>query len=110
MNLTMKNGKIEIDGKTFTGSNIQINGCKVIVDGVTQDGELVGDINITVDGDVESITNTHGSVSAKNVKNIKTVHGDVVCGDVSGDVKTTHGDIKSNSIKGSATTTFGDIN
>lgn len=110
MNLLMKNGKIVIDGKTFAGSNIQINGNKVIVDGVTQDGELVGDINITVNGDVESIENTNGMVSANNVGSVRTTNGDVTCVDVSGDVSTTNGDVRASKIIGRVSTVNGDIN
>ncbi len=110
MNLSMKNGKITIDGKSFVGSNIQINGNKVIVDGVAQDGELVGDINITVNGDVESIENTSGTVSASNIGSVKTVSGDVYCADVSGDVRTVSGDVRSGKIAGKVNTVSGDIN
>ena len=109
MNLTMKNGKCTIDGKVFTGSNISINGNKVIVDGVTQVGELVGDINITVDGNVESITNTNGTVRALNVGSVKTTNGDVNCDDVSGDVSTTNGDVTAKKILGKVTSVNGDI-
>jgi len=110
MNLTMKNGRCTIDGKTFTGSNIQISGNKVIVDGVTQDGELVGDINITVDGNVDSIQNTNGIVKALNVNSVKTTNGDVTCSDVFGDVSTTNGDVSASKILGKVTTVNGDIN
>ena len=110
MNLTMKNGNCTIDGKSFSGSNIQINGNKVVVDGVVQNGELVGDINITVDGDVGSIENTNGTVSALNVGSVKTTNGNVTCSDVSGDVKTTNGDIKAKKINGKVTTVNGDVN
>lgn len=110
MNLSMKNGKVVIDGKTFVGSNIQINGNKVVIDGVTQDGELVGDINITVNGDVESIENTKGIVSAHNVGSVKTTNGDVTCADVSGDVETTNGNVKASKILGKVRTVNGGIN
>lgn len=110
MNLSMKSGKIVIDGKEFVGSNIQISGNKVIIDSVTQDGELVGDINITINGDVKSIENTSGVVSASNVGSVKTVSGDVYCADVSGDVKTVSGDVKATKIIGKVNTVSGDIN
>ncbi len=59
MKLSMKGGRVIIDGREFTGSSISITNGKVTVDGVTQDGELVGD------------------VSAKSAGNIKTVSGDI---------------------------------
>ena len=110
MNISMKNGKCVIDGKSFTGNNISINGNKVIVDGVTQDGELVGDITVTVHGDVEALENTNGNVKANNVGSVKTTNGKVTCVDVAGDVKTTNGDVNAKSILGKVTTVNGDIN
>lgn len=110
MNLTMKNGKCVIDGKSFSGSNIQINGNKVTVDGVVQDGELVGDITVTVHGDVETLENTNGNVKANNVGSVKTTNGKVTCDDVAGDVKTTNGDVTARKILGKVTTVNGDIN
>ncbi len=109
MNLSMKNGSVIIDGKSFTGSNICINGNKVIIDGVTQDGELVGDINITVNGDVESLENTSGLVTAKNVGSVKTVSGSVNCSDVSGDVRTVSGSVRANKITGKVSTVSGSV-
>ncbi len=119
------NGNVTIDGKTFSGRNIQINNSKVIIDGVVQDGELVGDVNITVEGDVESIENSCGNVIARNVGDIKTasgrvkcevvgrsvvtVSGDVNCGNVEGSVKTASGDVECKDIKGSVNTVSGDI-
>lgn len=42
MNINMNgSGKVVIDGREFNGRNVQISGNKVIVDGVTQDGEIV---------------------------------------------------------------------
>ena len=110
MNLTMKNGKCVIDGKSFSGSNIQINGNKVIVDGVTQEGELVGDINVTVHGDVEMLENTNGNVKANNIGSVKTTNGKVTGDEISGDVTTVNGDVTARKILGKVTTVNGDIN
>jgi len=110
MNLTMKNGKCVIDGKLFSGSNIRINGNKVTVDGVVQDGELVGDITVTVHGDVEALENINGNVKANNVGSVRTINGKVTCDDVAGDVKTTNGDVTARKILGKVTTVHGDIN
>jgi hypothetical protein len=101
---------ITIDGKDFKGSNIRITNGEVIVDGVTQEGELVGDINVTVNGDVAELTNTNGYVTAKNVGSIKTTNGNVTCEDVTGDVKTTNGDVRAKVIHGKVNTVNGDIN
>ena len=52
MRISMKNGRVEIDGRSFSGSNLSITNGKVTVDGVVQDGGLTGPINVTVHGDV----------------------------------------------------------
>ncbi|AUR96353.1 hypothetical protein NVP1223O_56 [Vibrio phage 1.223.O._10N.261.48.A9] len=109
MNISMKNGKVTIDGKSFTGSNISINNNKVIVDGVTQDGELIGDVNVVVHGDVDRLENTSGTIKAGNVGHVKTVSGDVDCCDVSGNVQTVSGDVKCGNISGSVKTVSGDV-
>lgn len=109
MNISMKNGNVVIDGKSFSGHNITINGDKVIVDGVTQDGSLVGNITVTVNGDVEQLSTTSGSVYATTVTNIKTVSGDVTCTDVHGNVQTISGDVDCPKILGSVKTISGDI-
>lgn len=101
---------VTIDGKTFKGGSVNIINGKVIVDGVTQDGELVGDINVTVSGDVDTISNTNGMVSANNVGSVQTTNGNVICEDIAGDAKTTNGDIRANVIYGKVSTVNGDIN
>lgn len=55
MNISMKNGRVVIDGREFSGSNISIQGNQVIVDGIAQDGELVGPISVQVFGNVEQL-------------------------------------------------------
>lgn len=109
MRINMRNNRINIDGRTFTGKNVQISNGKVTIDGVTQDGELVGDINITVEGDVDKIENTCGTVKANKVGTIKTQSGDVECGDVSGSVSTMSGDVDCSNIGGSVSTMSGDV-
>lgn len=109
MNISMKNGKVTIDGKTFKGSKVQINNNKVIVDGVVQEGELVGDINVVVHGDVETLENTNGKVEAINIGKVTTTNGNVICDKINGDVKTTNGNIHANAISGSVNTVNGDI-
>jgi hypothetical protein len=82
------NGR-NIAGGIITGGNICIsNGC-VIVDG--KDIEL-GDskvFNIEIIGDVGSLTAdvVNKIVITGNTGDVKTVLGDIKCGDVSGDIK-----------------------
>lgn len=110
MKINMKSsGSININGKDFVGRNVVINGDKVIIDGVTQDQAIGHLVNITVHGDVDKIENEYGTVTANNVGTIKTMSGDVKCGDVSGSASTMSGDITCGNIAGSASTMSGNI-
>ncbi|WP_345842502.1 hypothetical protein [Shewanella algae] len=109
MEVNMRSGKIVIDGREFSGSNITIVNGKVTVDGVVQDGELVGDINVTIHGDVERLENSRGKVVAKKAGSIHTQSGDVECGDVDGSVQTMSGDVNCGDIGGSVSTMSGDV-
>lgn len=109
MQLNMRNGRIVIDGREFRGNNVTITNGRVTVDGVRQDGELVGDVNITVHGDVERLENAAGTVKANNVGSVHTQSGDVECGNVSGSVQTMSGDVDCGSIGGSVSTMSGDV-
>ncbi|MGR5367102.1 hypothetical protein [Photobacterium damselae] len=111
MKVQMKsgNGTVVIDGRTFSGCNIQINGNKVIVDGVPQGGELVGDITVTVHGDVDSMQLGSGVVKANSANSVVTGSGDVTCGDVSGSINTGSGDVTCGNVSGSVNTVSGDI-
>ena len=111
MKLRMRgsNSSVNIDGRSFSGKNVSIVNGKVTIDGVLQDGELTGDVNITVHGDVEKLENSCGEVRADSIGSVKTQSGDVVCGDVSGSVTTMSGDVNCNSIHGNCSTMSGDI-
>ena len=95
---------ITVNGRTIncSGSNITISNGKVIVDGKLVQGDMSGDINVEIHGNVENIqcggsVTVHGNVSGCidcgttcNVDGY--VNGDidagnsVNCGDVAGDV------------------------
>ena len=111
MKVKMKNdnGAVGINGHSFSGRNIQIDSNKVIVDGVTQDGDLVGEITVTVYGDVDSLHTSSGDVKAESVNKISTEAGSVVCGNVSGSVSTQSGAVVCGSVSGSINTMSGNI-
>ncbi|WYC18349.1 hypothetical protein [Citrobacter phage vB_CfrS_K1M] len=111
MNLKMKSGgKIIIDGREFTGGNIQINGDEVIIDGVKQSGSLIGDVNIQVFGDIESLENTRGTINVSGSSgDIKTVSGNVNVSGNSANVNTVSGSVTSK-ICGNVKTISGSIN
>ena len=110
MNITMGgSGKITVDGKTFTGNNVSIVNGQVIVDGKTQDGSFTGPITVTVHGDVESLENHSGNVTANNVGEVSTGSGDVTCADVGGSIRTGSGDVDCNNVTGNIRTGSGDV-
>lgn len=111
MNFNMKaGGRIVIDGREFTGGSISIVNGKVTVDGVVQDGQLVGDVKIDVHGDVVSMNSESGDVTVTgSCGSVQTMSGDVKCGDVSGNVKTMSGDVICGAIGGGVSTMSGDI-
>lgn len=107
---TSGGSSVTIDGKTFTGLSIRISGGKVIVDGVTQDGELVGDISVTVNGNCESVENSNGTVEVKgSAGSVRTSNGKVTCGNVGGDVTSSNGTITCGAVSGSVKTYNGNI-
>ena len=111
MQITMKDGSIVINGKSYTGNNISIVSDKVIVDGKEQGGSLTGPITVSVAGDCAWIELGSGNISiaGRCRGDVKTGSGDVKCGDVGGDVQTGSGDVSCGSVTGSVRTGSGDI-
>lgn len=102
---------ITINGKSYRGNSVSIIGNQVIIDGVKQDMPDEKNIIISIEGNVDTL-----SVDACNkitvsgtVKTLKTMSGDVKCGDVEGDIKTMSGDVKCKSVSGKIKTMSGDI-
>ncbi len=110
MNVTMKNGRITIDGREFTGKNVRIDGDgQVIIDGVVQQGNLVGPISVQISGDVESLQGCGDVTVTGNCGSVKSVSGDVRCADVLGDLQTVSGDVNCKSVAGNVKTVSGDV-
>lgn len=104
------NGSVTIDGRSFSGRSISIDGDLVIVDGVVQEGSLVGPVSIAVVGEIERLETTSGKVEVNgSCGQVKTMSGDVRCNDVHGDVGTMSGDVTCNTIAGNVKTMSGDI-
>jgi hypothetical protein len=110
MKINTGGSSVTIDGRTFTGKSISINGDKVVIDGVEQAGSLVGPVSVTVNGNADSVETTSGKVEVTGtVGRVKTMSGAVRCGDVRGDVGTMSGDVTCGSVAGNAKTMSGDI-
>lgn len=114
MSMVATNTKVTINNQTMSFNEMVIKkttdgGTVVMIDGVPAIADDV-EINIEVNGDVESIVLGSGSIRCMNVTNgIKTVSGDVYCENVHGNITTTSGDVKNNDVAGSVSTVSGDV-
>lgn len=110
MKIKTSGSSVAIDGRIFTGRSVSIVGNKVVVDGVEQGGELVGPVNVIVNGNAESVEIGSGTVEVSGSAGlVKTMSGDVKCGAVTGDVGTMSGDVTCGPISGSVKTMSGDV-
>ena len=112
MNINFKSGgSVVINGKTYAGGSICINGDSITVDGSVVDTMPDKQITVTVHGDVRKLETSSGDVRVTgSVGDVKTVSGDVVInGDVDGDVGTVSGDVKSHKIVGNVKTVSGSV-
>lgn len=115
MSMVANNTKVTINDQTMSFSEMVIKktsdgGTVVMVDGLPVVGDDI-EINIEVNGDVESIVLGSGTVTCINVNNgVKTVSGDVMCEDVHGNISTTSGDVKCKDVAGNVSTVSGDVN
>ncbi|MDY7537579.1 hypothetical protein QN372_00300 [Undibacterium sp. RTI2.1] len=103
--------KITINGLNISGArSISINNGRVVVNGkdVTPDSK---EIRIEVHGDIETINaDACESISVTGTAGtVKTLSGDVRCGNVSGSVKTMSGDVHCGAISGDVETMSGNI-
>lgn len=102
-------GSVTVNGKSYKGSNVTINGDKVIIDGVEQDSVESKIINVSIDGNVGSINSDSGRVDCLDVGSVETQTGNVTCRDITGDVETQTGNVKASTIHGSVETMTGNI-
>jgi hypothetical protein len=69
--LNRTKSRISVDGRHFVGRSLEINGDKVIIDGIEQSGSLDGPISVSIYGDIESFEGMSGDVSVS----VRTVSG-----------------------------------
>lgn len=103
--------RVTIDGRDFVGRNVVINSDgQVIVDGVVQNGSLVGPVSVEIHGDAERVESSAGTIKVAGLcGSASTQSGDIECGDVHGSVSTMSGDVTCKSIAGNCKTMTGDI-
>ncbi|VVE75886.1 hypothetical protein PCA31118_05085 [Pandoraea captiosa] len=102
----------KVNGITITGGkDLNIRNGRVIVDGNEVDVGDAKQINIEIHGEVEHVdVDTCDSIVINgSAGHVKTMSGDVRCGDVSGSVKTMSGDVHCTSVAGNVSTMSGDI-
>ena len=103
-------GTITINGQSYTGRNISINGDVVVIDGVVQEGSLVGPVSVVVLGSAEEVKTVSGEIHVQgSVCIVKSTSGDISCWDVLGDVQTVSGDIECRKVTGNINTVSGDV-
>ena len=103
---------ITINGKTYTGKSVSINGNDVYLNGkkVTPTDTLK--VNIIVEGNIDTLdVDVAEKIAVEGtVGSVRTTSGDVnIKGNVTGGVKTTSGTVKSGDISGSVKTVSGSI-
>lgn len=102
---------IVIGNKVYSGNNITISNNRIIIDGKEVNTGDDKTINIEVTGDVQRLevdscnkVTVHGNTGL-----VKTVSGDVECGNVEGGVQTISGNVDCGDIGGSVSTVSGNV-
>jgi hypothetical protein len=110
MKLDIRGSSITVNGTTYTGGSIHINGNQVFIDGVAQNQVLTGPISLVVNGDCGDIDSGSGDIKVTgNAGKIRTGSGNVECGNVSGNIQTGSGDVQCTTVGGNISTGSGDV-
>jgi len=113
--VSMGSASVVVDGVTYSGKSVRISNGRVYVDGVEKsqlDNASSRPIEVVVNGNVESVSITHGTVNVTgDAGSAGTTSGDVYVGrDVKGSARTVSGNIKvKGKVGGSVSTVSGDI-
>ena len=85
---------VTINGVVYEGDYVSINNGKITIDGNSIKTTSSSNSDITIIGNVDSITTTNGDVTVTgNVGSVQTVNGDVKGTTISGNIKTTNGSV-----------------
>lgn len=89
------NGRVRIDGQDVTPDDNQKE-ILIHIDGYVNDLSVDVCDTISLNGEAKSLKTQSGDINVVGdvIGNVKTMSGDVKCGNVSGDVNTMSGDIK----------------
>lgn len=92
-NITIKNGKVIVDGYDVTPDEKEIN---ILVDGNIEELKVDACEKVTVTGQVGNIKTMSGSIEVLGSVNgnVKTMSGSVQCDDIGGSVETMSGSIR----------------
>jgi hypothetical protein len=110
ISLSSCEGNVTINGKTYTGNHITVDGDNVIVDGKVQDEIPAKNIIVNVTGDVGCIEGNPKVVTCGNVSGDVTItSGRLTCKDVTGDVTASSGSVRCDTVKGGVRTSSGSV-
>lgn len=105
--LVMQNGRVIVDGVDVTKEYENVS---ITIHGDVKEMQVTVCKEVTINGNVGSVTNTHGDLKCGNVTgDVETVHGDVECNNVGDGVKTIHGKINCGDVNGDVESNMGDI-
>lgn len=106
-----KTGTFTVNGKSYSGNNMVINSNGVSVDGYNLQTDI-RNLNIEINGDIESIDNTVGNITVNGyVNKIDSTTGTInASGNVNGNINTTTGNVKvGGTVNGKVTTVTGNV-
>jgi len=79
-------GTVNINGKIYQGNNIEINGNKIIIDGVERREDVSGVVEVRIMSGEPVNVSSDASITCNNVKGNLSAGGSVNCDDVGGNV------------------------
>lgn len=111
-NIKVTDGCVVINGHSYIGNNIRVNGNDVYIDGqkVTQDTSNNQPIHISIEGNCDNLSLGQGQVEVHgNVEKLSVTSGDAKVNGNSDEVSSVSGDIVINGDCNTAKTVSGDI-
>lgn len=101
MNIFGTNSQVTINGKTYRGNNISIDGNTVIIDGKAQDVKDEKKMEVVILSNVHTITSDESINIKGDVTGNVTARTSVNCNNVTGDIQSGTS-VNCNNVKGNA--------